>query len=139
MMIGRNINFDRARMLAIDNDIVGATNDIIQQLGSAEEFTRLNAIQRKKLASAIGVEVGELSRLVAGKPLEITAKEQETKLQKESIGQMEELTKAMKELKNVISAGGKGLLGKKGDSTPTQTSDESNKELMKVFKQVMNG
>ena len=111
MMIGRNINFDRARMLAIDNDIVGATNDIIQQLGSAEEFTRLNAIQRKKLASAIGVEVGELSRLVAGKPLEITAKEQETKLQKESIGQMEELTKAMNELKSVISAGTKGLFG----------------------------
>ena len=120
---------------------MGATNDIIQQLGSAEEFTRLNAIQRKKLASAIGVEVGELSRLVAGKPLEITAKEQETKLQKESIGQMEELTKAMGELKNVISTGAKGIFGtgKKGDSTPTQTSDESNKELMKVFKQVMNG
>jgi hypothetical protein len=138
MMIGRNINFDRARMLAIDNDIVGATNDIIQQLGSAEEFTRLNAIQRKKLAAAIGVEVGELSRLVAGKPLEITAKEQETKLQKESIGQMEELTKAMKELKNVISAGGKGLLGKKGDSTPTQTSDESNKEMQRYFNRLMN-
>jgi hypothetical protein len=138
MMIGRNINFDRARMLAIDNDIVGATNDIIQQLGSAEEFTRLNAIQRKKLAAAIGVEVGELSRLVAGKPLEITAKEQETKLQKESIGQMEELTKAMKELKSVISAGGKGLFGKKGDSTPTQTSDESNKEMQRYFNRLMN-
>ena len=138
MMIGRNINFDRARMLAIDNDIVGATNDIIQQLGSAEEFTRLNAIQRKKLAAAIGVEVGELSRLVAGKPLEITAKEQETKLQKESIGQMEELTKAMKELKSVISTGTKGLFGKKGDSTPTQTSDESNKEMQRYFNRLMN-
>jgi len=138
MMIGRNINFDRARMLAIDNDIVGATNDIIQQLGSAEEFTRLNAIQRKKLAAAIGVEVGELSRLVAGKPLEITAKEQETKLQKESIGQMEELTKAMNELKNVISTGAKGIFGKKGDSTPTQTSDESNKEIQRYFNRLMN-
>ena len=102
LMIGRNINFDRARMLAIDNDIVGATNDIIQQLGSAEEFTRLNAIQRKKLASAIGVEVGELSRLVAGKPLEISTEEKETKLQQQSISATEELTKATKELTRAL-------------------------------------
>ena len=111
LMIGRNINFDRARMLAIDNDIVGATNDIIQQLGSAEEFTRLNAIQRKKLASAIGVEVGELSRLVAGKPLEISTEEKETKLQQQSISATEELTKATKELTRALGDNLKKLGG----------------------------
>ena len=116
MMIGRNINFDRARMLAIDNDIVGATNDIIQQLGSAEEFTRLNAIQRKKLASAIGVEVGELSRLVAGKPLEVSTEEKETKLQQQSINATEELTQATKELTRAM---GDNFKKKAGDIAPT--------------------
>ena len=92
-------------------DIVGATNDIIQQLGSAEEFTRLNAIQRKKLASAIGVEVGELSRLVAGKPLEISTEEKETKLQQQSISATEELTKATKELTRALGDNLKKLGG----------------------------
>jgi plasmid maintenance system antidote protein VapI len=112
MMIGRNLNLDRARMLAMDNDIVGATNEIVKQLGSAEEFTRMSAIQRKKLASVLGVEVGELSRLIQGKPLEMTPEQKAVKLQKSNIDAMEELTKAtlllkdatMNQLKNEAAA-----------------------------------
>ena len=37
---------------------------MVEQLGSAEEFNRLNAIQRKALADAAGVEVSELSKIV---------------------------------------------------------------------------
>jgi len=37
---------------------------VVEQLGSAEEFNRLNAIQRKALADAAGVEVGELQKIV---------------------------------------------------------------------------
>lgn len=137
MMIGRNINFDRARMLAIDNDIVGATNDIIQQLGSAEEFTRLNAIQRKKLASAIGVEVGELSRLVAGKPLEISTEEKETKLQQQSISATEELTKATKELTRAL---GDNLKKVGGDVAPAVTAvgAATNNPVMVMLGRMLN-
>ena len=91
MMIGRNINLDRARMLAMDNEIV-------KQLGSAAEFTKLNAIQRKKLASSLGVQVDELSRLIAGKPLEMTPEQKAVKLQQTHIGAMEELIDATKGL-----------------------------------------
>ena len=98
MMIGRNINLDRARMLAMDNDMVGMTNEIVKQLGSAAEFTKLNAIQRKKLASSLGVQVDELSRLIAGKPLEMTPEQKAVKLQQTHIGAMEELIDATKGL-----------------------------------------
>ena len=115
MLIGRNLNFDKARMLAMDNDILGATNEIVRQLGSAEEFTRLNAIQRKKLASAIGVEVSELSRLVAGKPLEIKGDSDQMKLEKTQLDATEKLTEAMGILTGVMAkqAGGAvDILGK---------------------------
>ena len=95
MMIGRNLNLDRARMLAMDNDIVGATNEIVKQLGTAEEFTRMSAIQRKKLASVLGVEVSELSRLIQGKPLEMTPEQKAVKLQKSNIDAMQELKESM--------------------------------------------
>ena len=64
VLIGRKLNFQKARELALANDIEGATAAVVEQLGSAEEFNRLNAIQRKALADAAGVEVGELAKIV---------------------------------------------------------------------------
>tara|TARA_Y100000310_G_scaffold333678_1_gene411709 strand:+ start:1307 stop:3013 length:1707 start_codon:yes stop_codon:yes gene_type:complete len=114
MMIGKNLNFDKARMLAMDNDILGATNEIVRQLGSAEEFTRLSAIQRKKLAASIGVEVSELSRLVSGKPLEISPEDKQKKLEETQLDATKELTAAIEVLtktmtKDITSKIGAGL------------------------------
>ena len=64
VLIGRKLNFQKARELALANDVEGATAAVVEQLGSAEEFNRLNAIQRKALADAAGVEVGELAKIV---------------------------------------------------------------------------
>jgi hypothetical protein len=103
MMIGKNLNFDKARMLAMDNDILGATNEIVRQLGSAEEFTRLSAIQRKKLAASIGVEVSELSRLVSGKPLEVSTEEKQKKLEETQLDATKELTAAIEVLTKTMT------------------------------------
>ena len=64
VLIGRRLNFQKARELALSNDVEGATRAVVEQLGSAEQFNRLNAIQRKALADAAGVEVGELAKIV---------------------------------------------------------------------------
>ena len=64
VLIGRKLNFQKARELALTNDIEGATSAVVEQLGSAEEFNKLNAIQRKALADAAGLEVSELAKIV---------------------------------------------------------------------------
>tara|TARA_R110001592_G_scaffold58512_1_gene177162 strand:+ start:1268 stop:3238 length:1971 start_codon:yes stop_codon:yes gene_type:complete len=64
VMIGRRLNFQKARELALANDIEGATAAVVEQLGSAEEFNKLNALQRQALADAAGVEVGQLQKIV---------------------------------------------------------------------------
>ena len=64
IMIGRQLNFQKARELALNNDIEGAMADVVSQLGSEEEFTRLNALQRRSLAESIGVGVDELAKFV---------------------------------------------------------------------------
>ena len=64
IMIGRQLNFQKARELALNNDIEGAMADVVSQLGSEEEFTRLNALQRKSLADSIGVGVDQLAKFV---------------------------------------------------------------------------
>jgi len=64
ILIGRKLNFQKARELALANDIEGATAAVVEQLGSAEEFNKLNAIQRKALADSAGLEVSALSKIV---------------------------------------------------------------------------
>tara|TARA_Y100000034_G_scaffold98081_1_gene119988 strand:- start:343 stop:2631 length:2289 start_codon:yes stop_codon:yes gene_type:complete len=65
VLIGKQLNFQRARQLALSGDIVGATKDIVSQLGSEAEFNALNLIQRKALADSIGVSVGEMAKMIS--------------------------------------------------------------------------
>ena len=64
LLIGRDINLDRARTLALNNDLTGALEEVVSQVGGEAEFNELNRIQRQALAESVGVSVGELSRLV---------------------------------------------------------------------------
>jgi len=64
VLLGRQINTDRARMLAIQGDQEGMMDEILRQVGGEAEFNRLNVLQRKALAESVGVNVEQLSRLV---------------------------------------------------------------------------
>ena len=64
VMIGKQLNFQKARELALSGDIAGATKDIVSQLGSEAEFNKLNVLQREALAKSIGVSTAELAKMV---------------------------------------------------------------------------
>ena len=64
VLLGRQLNFQKARELALNNNITGAMADVVAQLGSEEEFNKLNLIQREALAKSIGVSTAELAKFV---------------------------------------------------------------------------
>ena len=64
LLLGRQINLDKARQLAITGDQEGVMREILKQVGGEAEFNRLNVIQRQALADSVGVNVEQLSRLV---------------------------------------------------------------------------
>jgi len=64
VILGKDLNFQKARELALNNDIEGAMKNILTQLGSEEEFNRMNYFQRKALADAIGVSVAEMAQMI---------------------------------------------------------------------------
>ena len=64
MLLGREINTDRARMLALSGDQEGLMKEVQRLAGSEAEFNRMNVLQRKALADSVGVNVEQLSRLV---------------------------------------------------------------------------
>jgi hypothetical protein len=66
VMIGRRLNFQSARRLALEGDIAGATKEVVKQLGSEEELNNMNVYQRRSIAKSIGVSVSEMTKLVRG-------------------------------------------------------------------------
>jgi len=64
ILLGRNINLQKARELALNNDLEGVAIEITKQVGGEAEFNKLNLIQRKALAESIGLSVEQLSKVV---------------------------------------------------------------------------
>lgn len=92
VLTGKALNLDRARRLVLAGKTVELQREIIKQVGSEEALQRMNVMQRRKFAAAIGVSVKELNALAQGKPIEV--KSNDTQMN----------TTAMKFLTNSIKA-----------------------------------
>ena len=66
LLLGRQINLDKARQLAFDDDLSGLQDEILKQVGGQAEFAGLRSVQKQALADAVGVDIAELSKLVKG-------------------------------------------------------------------------
>lgn len=64
VLTGKNINFDLARQYALNNDIAGLQGEMLNQLGSLNEFQNMNFLQRKSIAAAFGMEVDQIAELL---------------------------------------------------------------------------
>jgi|GEM_PF-6224789 len=64
VLLGRQINLDKFRQLSLSGDALGAQKEIVRLVGSEQEWNRMNLIQRKALAAAVGMQVGEVSKIV---------------------------------------------------------------------------
>ena len=60
-LIGRDINLERARLAALNNDIAGLTQEIASNFGSVEEFQNLSFIQQNAFAKALGMSSDQLA------------------------------------------------------------------------------
>ena len=68
-LLGRQINMNKARELALAGDIEGAAKATLEQVGSIAEFNELNVYQRQALAEAAGMEVSQLQKALANQEL----------------------------------------------------------------------
>jgi hypothetical protein len=81
VLLGRSINLDRARSLALSGDIAGVQNEIVKAVGGENEWNSLNIIQRKALADAVGLQVSEVSKVVGAQKSVNKATEEGAKTQ----------------------------------------------------------
>ena len=71
VLLGRQISFDKARQLAMAGDTVGATKEILAQVGGIAEFEKMSVIQRKALADAAGVDLATMQSMIGNKEKQI--------------------------------------------------------------------
>ena len=81
VLLGRDLNLDKARELALMGDLEGLQKEITDGLVSQAEFSEMNVIQRRKLAEAIGVSVQDLGKMVAGEQTSAQLAEERQKKQ----------------------------------------------------------
>ena len=64
LLTGKQLNLERARLLALTGDYEGLSKEIAEQAGSFSEFSAMNVIQQQKLAQAFGMSADELSNML---------------------------------------------------------------------------
>jgi hypothetical protein len=62
-LLGQNVNFNYARQLSFNKDIIGANKEILK-IAKQVNFNQLNPIQQKAFAEAAGKSVGELQDML---------------------------------------------------------------------------
>lgn len=96
VLLGREINFDKARELALAGDLAGAAKEVVAQAGGEAEWGRMNVLQKQKLAEAAGMTVEEMQK-------QIDAQKEHNKYFGEESSLMDNI------LGNLMSYGGKAV------------------------------
>lgn len=62
LLLGRELNLDRARLAALDNNYAAVAAEISSQIGKAANFSKMNYFQQVALAKAVGMTREELAK-----------------------------------------------------------------------------
>jgi len=70
LLTGKQLNLERARELALKNDLVGLGNEIFKNSVDINEFGKMNRIQQEAYAKALGLTKDQLARIAYNKAIE---------------------------------------------------------------------
>jgi len=118
LLIGKDLNLDKARELALQGKSAEATEEILKQVGGLAEFQKMNVIQQEAVASLVGQTADEfadqaskreqLNKLaenengIVGKKL--SQEEQATKLREQELSASEKLQETLEQVKESLTA-----------------------------------
>ena len=61
LLLGKDLNLEKAREAALNNDLEALSNEIAKNVGSAAEFAGMNRIAQEAIAKAVGMSRNELA------------------------------------------------------------------------------
>ena len=93
-LTGKNINLDKAREMVLNDDIAGAMDEMLSQMGGIDEFNKMNNLEKKLAAEMMGMEVDQLQKA-------LMMKDMEAKFGEEAVSRAQELGLSMEEMNSM--------------------------------------
>ena len=88
LLIGRELNLERARALALTGDQKELAEELLDQVGSYSEFADMNVIQQQKLAAAMSMGADEMSNMLMQQEMQGKSAEELKALGKDDLADM---------------------------------------------------
>lgn len=83
LLTGQALNLERARALALQNDLAGVAEELVKQGMTAAKFGEMNAIAQKSYAASLGLSTDQLSEQLQKRELAIKSGKSLAQLDKE--------------------------------------------------------
>lgn len=90
LLIGRDLNLEQARLLALNGKSAEAVAELAQEMGGSAEFSKLNVIQQEQLAKALGMSADELADSMLHQENLSKLKASDKKLLEEEVARLKE-------------------------------------------------
>lgn len=118
LLLGREINLEKARQLALNNDLEGVAQELADQQVSFFEFSKLNRIQQTAISEAMGMGREEMSAmLLQQQRMTMTNDEISSQLEGQELANFKAMTfqenmnAALEKMRDIFSTIAEGPLG----------------------------
>tara|TARA_Y100000385_G_scaffold289583_1_gene359512 strand:- start:8894 stop:11437 length:2544 start_codon:yes stop_codon:yes gene_type:complete len=89
LLLNKDINLEKARQAALNNDFATVAKEIAEQAGSSAEFSEMNRIQQEALAKAVGMNREELAKTLFVQEQIGNVSEEEANLREQRINKLQ--------------------------------------------------
>lgn len=127
LLTGRTLNLERARSAALRGDEVTLMQEMAKQVGTINDFEKMNVIQRESLAQAFGMNADQMGTM-------LMRQEAMSKLSGEAKEASDEQLRAAKELMNMKDSEFKTLQAATEEIQKRETAQRSFEDSMRKLK-----
>lgn len=118
LLIGKELNLERARLFAINNDLVGLGEELEKQNINFFEYSKLNRIQQQALAETMGMGREEMSQMLLNQQRQVMTNEEiASQLEGQELSNFKQLTfqeslnTALEKMRDIFTTIAEGPLG----------------------------
>jgi len=80
LLLGRDINLERARLAALNNEFAIVAEEISNQIGNSADFSKMNRIQQEAIAQSVGMTRNSLAQTLIEREALVGLSEKEQEL-----------------------------------------------------------
>jgi hypothetical protein len=131
LLLNKDLNLEKARQFALNNDLAGVASEISKQAGSAAEFSEMNRIQQDALAKAVGMSREELADTLFLQEQIANVSEEDAKLLENKINNLK--AKGLSQDQIAAEMGKESLDDLKNQASVQERLNKSVEKLREVF------